>query len=191
MSFVRNICVSAAALAAALLTAAGPVAAAPVATVAPPDDAYLAAAHQANLAEITISNLAATHQGASPVVVRLGAQFKDDHQKLDDALMSVAQQQGVALPATPDTEQQALIQQMQHLTRAEFDQAFVPTQLQAHEAAMAATQAEIAKGQDPAVVQLAKDALPVITEHHEELLAAVKQLNIQLPPAKPAGTAPR
>ncbi|WP_144127297.1 DUF4142 domain-containing protein [Catellatospora sichuanensis] len=190
MSFVRNINVLAAALAVVLSTAAGPVAAAPTATRAPQDNAYLAAAHQANLAEITTSNLAATHQGASPVVVRLGAEFKDDHQKLDDALMSVAQQQGVALPNAPNTEQQAVIQQMYQLSRAPFDQAWVPAQLKAHEAAMAATQAEIANGQDPAVVQLAKDALPVIAKHHEQLMAAAAQLNVQIP-VTPAGTAPR
>ncbi|WP_155385135.1 DUF4142 domain-containing protein [Catellatospora paridis] len=187
MRFLRVICVPAAALAVALLTTATPVAAAPV---APQDAAYLVAAHQANLAEITISNLAATHQGASPVVVRLGAEFKDDHQKLDDALMSVAQQQGVALPNMPNTDQQAVVQQMYQLSRAPFDQAWVPAQLKAHEAVMAATEAEIAKGQDPAVVQLAKDALPVVAKHHEQLIAAAAQLNVQIP-VTPAGTAPR
>lgn len=189
MSFVRNIGVLAAALAVALFTA-GPAAAAPTGRLAPQDDAYLVAMHQGNLAEIVTSNLAATHQGASIVVVRLGAEFKDDHQKLDDALMKVAQEQGVALPGSPNTEQQAMIQELQHLTRAPFDQAWMPAQLEAHEAAMAATQAEIDKGQNPAVVQLAKDALPVIAKHHEQLIAAAAQLNVQIP-VTPAGTAPR
>ncbi|MEU7827138.1 DUF4142 domain-containing protein [Catellatospora sp. NPDC049133] len=181
MGFMRNMGVLAATLAVGLLTTAGPVTAAPAASRAPVDNAYLIAAHQANLTEIAISNLAATHEGASPIVVRLGAEFKDDHQKLDDALMSVAQQQGVALPNMPNTEQQAVIQQLEQLNGALFDKAWVPVQLKAHAAAMAATQAEIAKGQDPAVVQLAKDALPVITKHHEQLLDAAPRLNIQIP----------
>ncbi|MEU8077821.1 DUF4142 domain-containing protein [Catellatospora citrea] len=187
MRLLRNICVPVAALAVALLTTAGPVTAAPV---APQDAAYLAAAHQANLAEIAVNNLAATHQGASTVVVQLGAEFKHDHQQLDDALQSVAQQQGVPLPGQMNSEQQVDLQHMLQLNGARFDQAWVPSQLKAHEAAMAATEAEIAKGQDPAVVQLAKDALPVIAKHHEQLIAAAAQLNVQIP-VTPAGTAPR
>lgn len=190
MGFMRNFSVLAATLAVGLLATAGPVTAAPAAVRAPQDNAYLIAAHQANLAEIAMSNLAATHEGASPIVVRLGAEFKDDHQKLDDALMKVAQQQGVALPNSPNTEQLGTLQQLEQLTRAPFDQAWVPEQLKAHEAAMAATQAEIAKGQDPAVVQLAKDALPVISKHHDQLIDAAARLNVQIP-VTPAGTAPR
>ncbi|MEV0461108.1 DUF4142 domain-containing protein [Catellatospora methionotrophica] len=180
MRFLRNICLPAAALAAALLATAGPVTAAPVtaAPIAPQDAAYLAVAHQANLSEIAVNNLAATHQGASVIVVQLGAEFKADHQKLDDALQAVAQQQGVALPARMNTEQQADFQKMVLLEGALFDQAWVPSQLKAHEAAMAATEAEIAGGKDPAVVQLAKDALPVIAKHHQQLISAASELNV-------------
>jgi predicted outer membrane protein len=169
------------AVAVAVMTPAAAPGAAALGAPSPQDEQYLRTAHQSNLAEIVISEMAARHQGEAPVVVRLGDEFKTDHTKLDESLQSTARLLGVALPATATAVQQQVAGQLAHMERAGFDKAWVLAQVNAHEAAMAATQAEIDKGQDPAVVQLARDAMPIITAHHDALVQAAAEINVQLP----------
>ncbi len=141
------------------------------------DAAYLRAAHQSNLAEIAGGRLA-QQKGQSQEVKDLGARFVADHTKLDAAVRQTAGQLGVELPSAPNEKQQAVAARYQRTSGADFDALFVSTQMDAHMAAMANGQKEIAQGSDAAAKKNARDAAPVIASHHDLLDDAARSLGV-------------
>ncbi len=141
------------------------------------DAAYLRAAHQSNLAEIAGGRLA-QQKGQSQQVKDLGARFVADHTRLDAAVRRTADQLGVDLPGAPNDRQQAVAQRYQQTSGRDFDALFVSTQMDAHMAAMALGQKEIAQGSDATAKKTAQDAAPVIASHHELLDNAADALGV-------------
>jgi putative membrane protein len=129
------------------------------------DKMWLAAAHQADLAEIEAGELASS-KGATAQIRSLGSMLVADHTRLDRQLIVTAKQLGVPLPTAPTTAQ---IETQHRLTAASsgrgFDVAFVRAMIPAHQAAIAAGATEATHGSSPQVVTLAKQAAPVL-EHH-------------------------
>lgn len=136
------------------------------------DVAYLRAAHQTNLAEITTGRLA-TQKGVTAKVRALGARFVTDHTRLDAAVTATAAALGVSLPDAPTPEQQALAARYTAAPPAEFDQLYLTTQLEAHAKSLAATNTEITAGSDPRAKATAASAAPVIAAHHHAITAAL------------------
>ncbi len=171
----------AAAMTGALLLAAGPAAAALNAQ----DRTWLVAAHQSNLAEIAAGTSAQSRATTSDVK-NLGAMFVRMHTELDNALKPVAQQLGVALPSTPTADQQAQLARVEANSGQAYDTAWIAQQIASHQATLAATQRELAGGSDPAVLQLARNATPVVQQHLTELRAAAAKYGV--PTSVPGGT---
>jgi putative membrane protein len=166
---------TAATLAVLALTFAGtPTAALAAGRVAPSeqDKAYLMAAHQANLAEINSGQLARL-KGTSASVRDLASKIVTDHLSLDEALIPVAIQLSVTLPAEPDDDQKASASALESMAAgADFDRQWVSTELSAHIVQINRGQSEISGGAEPAVVKLAKDAAAVLAVHHAALMRA-------------------
>jgi putative membrane protein len=141
------------------------------------DRRFLAAAHQSNLTEISAGQLA-QERGASRPVSQLGARFITDHSRLDRAVRGVAEELGVDLPDAPNPRQQAILSQLQATSGEAFDARFIATQLEIHVAAMRLGEQELAQGSDRRVIQLAREAAPVIAAHHEALRAAAETLGL-------------
>ncbi|MEU8819132.1 DUF4142 domain-containing protein [Actinoplanes sp. NPDC048796] len=141
------------------------------------DAAYLKAAHQSNLAEISGGRLA-QQKGQSQQVKDLGARFVADHTKLDAAVRQTATQLGVDLPSAPNEKQQAVAARYQQTSGDAFDTLFVSTQMDAHMAAMANGKKEIAQGNDAAAKKNAQAAAPVIAAHHDLLDDAARSLGV-------------
>ena len=93
-------------------------------------------------------------------------------------MRQTADQLGVDLPGTPNDRQQAVAQRYQQASGSDFDALFVSTQMDAHMAAMALGQKEIAQGSDAAAKKTAQDAAPVIASHHELLDNAADALGV-------------
>jgi putative membrane protein len=159
------------------LVTLGPAAVAADAAPAGQDALFLQQAHQVNLAEISAGQLA-QQKGNTPVVKKIGARLAADHRTLDKPVQLTAHALGVALPNTPDEQQRAVAQQLQHASGAAFDRVFVTTQLTGHQQALAAGQAELAHGHDARVTALARTAAPVIEAHRQMLHSAASALGI-------------
>ncbi|WBB79950.1 DUF4142 domain-containing protein [Micromonospora sp. WMMD882] len=151
------------------------------------DRQYLQAIHQVNLAEIVTGELA-QEKGQNQQVKDLGAQFVTDHTQLDQTVQEVAKQVKVDLPAEPTADQQAVEDQLNNVSGAEFDREWVTAELAGHVQAIQATQTEIAQGSEQSVVQLAQDALPVLQTHYESLVALAEELGVPVPQASASGT---
>ncbi|SCG47836.1 DUF4142 domain-containing protein [Micromonospora coxensis] len=175
-------------LAALVLVGIAPAAAAQAAAQPSQQDTqYLQAVHQVNLFEIAAGDLA-QQKGQNADVKRLGEMFKTDHTQLDQTVQSTAQQLGVTLPNEPTADQQRVADELNNLSGAEFDRAWVTAQLAGHVQAIQATQTEISQGSEQSVIQLAQDALPVLQAHYDELVALAQQLGIPVPQASASGT---
>lgn len=149
------------------------------------DTQYLQTIHQVNLAEVSGGNIA-QQKAQSQQVKDLATQFVTDHTQLDQAVQNTAQQAGVTLPNAPSNDQQAVLNQLQGLSGGAFDNAWVTAEVAGHQKAIQATETEINQGSDPAVKQLAQQALPVLQAHLESLQALAQSLGIALP--GPSGT---
>jgi putative membrane protein len=141
------------------------------------DTQFLQAAHQTNLAEIAVGQLA-QQKAASQTVRDLGGRFVTDHTQLDRALQQTATALGVNLPGTPNANQQAVAARLQAASGSAFDQLFVSTQLAGHETAMRLGESELASGSDPQAKKVASDSAPVVKSHHDALVAAANSLGV-------------
>ncbi|MEU8243978.1 DUF4142 domain-containing protein [Actinoplanes missouriensis] len=137
------------------------------------DADFLIAAHQGNLAQMAAGKIA-KHQGASEPVRDLGRELATYHRKLDVTVRRTAARLEIRLPAEPNSEQQALIEQYRAASGADFDTLFLGSQLLAHERAIKLAQVVIDTGTEPSVEKLAGKALPVI-QRHQQAIAATQQ----------------
>ncbi|PFG41133.1 putative membrane protein [Georgenia soli] len=165
MSLLGRAATGAGTLIAAVLLAASPASAAP----SEQDTTWMVAAHQSNLAEIA-AGTAAQEQAASEDVRQMGAMLIADHQKLDADLTAAAQQLGVQLPDAPSPEQQAALAEVKAKQGEAFDTAWIASQVEGHRMTIAATEQEIAQGEDATVVGLARAATPVVQGHLDHLM---------------------
>jgi putative membrane protein len=146
------------------------------------DTTWMVAAHQSNLTEIAAGK-AAQDKATSQAVKDLGAMFVQMHTALDADLTKAATSLGVSLPDAPNVAQQATLASVSAKSGADFDSAWVTSQIAGHREALAATQKEISSGSDQAVLTLANAARPVIQQHLSALLALP-----QAPTSVAAGT---
>ncbi|MFV2020828.1 DUF4142 domain-containing protein [Micromonospora sp. LOL_023] len=140
------------------------------------DTQYLRTIHQVNLAAIQIGQLAEDTPDADQSVRDLGGRMVTDHTQLDEEVHRVAGEVDVTLPDSPTDEQQDVISRLDGLDGAEFDAAFVESQLVGYAQAVEVDNAEIAQGSDERVVSLAQEAGPVL----DDLYAALQNLAAQL-----------
>ncbi|WP_315094119.1 DUF4142 domain-containing protein [uncultured Cellulomonas sp.] len=171
----------------ALVTGIALLAAAPAAQAAPSaqDQAWMASAHQGNLAEIAAGQ-AAVAQASTDTVRQLGQMLITDHTTLDASLTAAATQLGVTLPTTPTPQQQADLSAVTATSGAAFDSAWIALQIAAHRATLAAGETELASGSEQQVKDLAAAAAPVVQHHLDEALAAAPQFGV--PTSVPAGS---
>ncbi|MBF9127414.1 DUF4142 domain-containing protein [Plantactinospora sp. S1510] len=144
------------------------------------DRQFLQSIHQVNLAEIATGNLA-KQKGTSQEVKDLGGRFVTDHTQLDQKVQSVASSGALTLPNKVTSEQQAVMNQLQNVSGADFDTQWITSQLTAHTQAMQLVQAELTQGSDPSAKQVAQQAAPVLQAHHNALVAAAQSLGVPIP----------
>ncbi|MEU8657545.1 DUF4142 domain-containing protein [Actinoplanes philippinensis] len=143
----------------------------------PPDVAFLHAAHQANVAEISAGRLA-WNKTANPAVKRVAAALMVDHIKMDFEVYQTARPLYVRLPEGTNEEQRALHRRYELAPRDTFDEYFVSTQLAGHRQTLRMLQEQIEEGAEPSVRAVAQKAIPVIERHGALLREAAQALGI-------------
>ena len=116
------------------------------------------------MAEMDAGELAES-KGGSKAIRSAGAMLYRDHETLDTTMIAAANALHLVLP-THQTLQQVLTGD--RLSNEEghlFDHDFTASMMSAHQSMIAATRDEIAHGSSPAVVSLARQALPVLGRH--------------------------
>ena len=135
------------------------------------DRHWINAAHQADMAEADAGRLAALI-GGNPMIRSAGRVLDRDHTAFDARLIRAARALKLTLPQHETVGQITIYDRLTAESGHAFDHDFTASMMTAHQDLIAATRYEIAHGSSPAVVNLARQALPVLGKHLKMLQAA-------------------
>lgn len=129
------------------------------------DAAFLQAAHQGNLTEIT-AGVDAARGATTSCVKRVGVVLVSDHRKLDADIAALAARLDVPLPTTPNASQRGQLAKVEaEAGTAAFDPAWRKMQEAGHRATLQLIDKELASGSNAEVLAVARAARPVIALH--------------------------
>jgi putative membrane protein len=128
------------------------------------DQVFAVAAAQGGLAEVAFGKLAEV-QGGSDAVRGFGRRMVQDHGRANDRLAELAKAAGIVLPDKLDPEHQAIHHRLKGLRGADFDRAYVASQIGDHQITAQLLEYEIGAGQDEGLKAFASESLPKIFEH--------------------------
>lgn len=130
---------------------------------------YVAKAGASDLYEIQSSQLA-QQKGASAEVKRFAGMMIQHHTMTTEQVTAAARTAGLTPPPPAlEPRQQAMITELQGLSGAAFDAAYVRQQRMAHDEALALHSGYAQNGDTPALRDTAKKAVPIIRQHIAQL----------------------
>ncbi len=118
----------------------------------------------ANLFEIEAARIE-LRNGKAQEARDFAEQMLADHGRAAGQLETAAEADGIALPAELDEEHKNKLVALEQSEPANLDQAYLSTQLTAHEQAVALFEAYVAGGPEGRVKQAAAEILPDLREH--------------------------
>jgi putative membrane protein len=118
--------------------------------------------------------------------MQFGQRRVQDHGQANQKLMAIAQQKGFQLPQEPSEEVQQTYQELQQLSDAEFDQAYMDEMVRDHEEDVQAFERQAQSGQDPDLRAFAQETLPTLRAH----LELAEEIRAQVTAATGAGPEP-
>lgn len=128
-------------------------------------DAFAQGAAQNSLTEVLMSAMALQKTGDKRVEEHAWTML-DHHGRAMGDLAEVLSQEAAPLPSEPSAEQAAMLEQMRGLEGAQFDEAYLAHQLEAHEQAIALF--EQGEGvSDEQVARYARNTRPILEAHLE------------------------
>jgi len=137
---------------------------------------------QAGLWEIPAGQMAA-QKGTTPRLRQVGQMIATQHVQLDQLTVDAANKLGVTLPATPTTQQQGFITQLQAAKGIQFDQLFVTFLRGTHGFIFPVISAVRASTRNGVVRTLAGQA-SIFVMHHMQMLESTGLVQYaKLPPA--------
>ena len=146
------------------------------------DMTLLNGVRQAGLWEIPAGQMAA-QKGTSEKVRQVGEAIADQHVQLDQLVVDAANKLGATLPATPTTQQQGFLTELQNNKGVQFDQIFVTRLRGAHGFIFPIISAVRSSTRNPVVRELA-DQANIFVMHHMQMLESTGLVQYQkLPPA--------
>ncbi|KQQ36228.1 hypothetical protein ASF61_08575 [Duganella sp. Leaf126] len=145
--------------------AAAGMASAQTATVAKADADRLVAIAQANMAEVAAGKIA-VEKSTNPEVKAFAQKMIDDHTTGLDETKKVAQAKNVTLPDAPDAAHQKMAADLQKLSGAAFDKAYIRQGGVAdHAKVHAALKKDMTSAKDADIKALAAKLEPIVAEH--------------------------
>jgi putative membrane protein len=128
------------------------------------DKAFIRQAAIGGMAEVQAGKMAVA-KGGSTSVKEFGQHMIDDHVPNNQALMTLAQQKGAAVPASLDHAHEKQVTMLQKETGRSFDKAYIHGQIIGHEQMAQVMAVELKSGADPDLKAFAQKTLPVVEEH--------------------------
>ncbi|MGK9167519.1 DUF4142 domain-containing protein [Inquilinus limosus] len=130
----------------------------------PSDQVFAVAAARGGLAEVAFGKLAEA-QGGSDAMRDFGRRMVRDHGRANDRLAELAKAAGIVLPDEMDAEHQAIHDRLKGLDGADFDRAYIASQITDHQVTAQLLEYEIGSGQDEDLKAFAAETLPVVFQH--------------------------
>jgi putative membrane protein len=136
------------------------------------DNEFMTEAAVGGMAEVELGKLAST-KAQNADVKKFGQMMVADHSKANTELKALATKKGVTLPTDLDAKHKATMTELQGLSGAAFDKAYVADMLADHEKDVKMFQAQAQNATDPDVKAFAAKTLPTLQAH----LEAVRNLH--------------
>lgn len=131
------------------------------------DVIFLRKAAEAGAYEIEASKVAQS-KASTLAVKTFASQMVRDHEAADKDLMLLAQKVGVQLPASPSAEKMQEINQLERLSGAAFDKAYVQNVgIDGHQDTVALFRKASDNAKNDRISAFAKKTLPTVTHHLE------------------------
>ena len=130
------------------------------------DQEFAQEAAEGGLMEVQLGQLA-QQQAKDEQVAEFGQRMVQDHGQANKKLIAIAEQKAIQLPQELPHDAQQKFDEMQQLSGAEFDQAYMDEMVKDHEKDIAAFEQQAQAGQDPELRAFAEEALPTLREHLE------------------------
>jgi putative membrane protein len=143
--------------------------------VADVDRDFVTEAAQGGLTEVRLGELA-EHQAKSTEVKDFGQRMVEDHGQANDKLKQIAEQKGIELPRDLSEDAQAIYEELQGKSGAEFDQAYMNEMVSDHEHDVAAFEDYVENAKDPELRSFAEETLPTLKEHLEQAKQTQEQV---------------
>jgi putative membrane protein len=128
------------------------------------DAEFVRLASASDLAEINLGRMAATQAG-SPEVKQFAEKLVADHTKASKELLGIADKQRLTVAPRMDAKHVMLANKLLNLKGADFDRAFMESQVKDHKEAVALFQAQASSGKDPQLKAFAAKTLPEMQKH--------------------------
>ena len=122
-----------------------------------------------NLAEIVLGQLAVS-DAMDEAVRGFGTMMVTEHTTAQDQLSNIAASFDIDIPDTLNHEHRALHTQLSALEGAAFDDAYISSQITAHQEAQQLFQTQIDQGLNPRLKEYASNILPHIMMHLERAM---------------------
>jgi putative membrane protein len=132
---------------------------------------FMQKAAQSDETEISLAKLA-FKQSTNAQIKQFAQMMITDHTKSTSLLKPIAAQDGVALPTSMGTANEAKYKALEKKSGEAFDKGYVDTMVSAHQSLLQEVQAEAGKAQDPKLKQFIATVEPVVSHH----LQMAKQL---------------
>lgn len=133
-------------------------------TVPAADREFLRKAARHGKAEVELGQLAAD-KGESAAVRKFGQTMVEHHSSANKELESLATDRGVQLPQAVGPQHRKLMQRLQQLSGAQFDNAYMRAMVNEHVKDVAEFERQSRGASDPEVRALAAKMLPTLREH--------------------------
>jgi putative membrane protein len=154
--------------------------------LAPQDLQFTEEAAAGGLKEVALGELA-QEQAKNEQVVQFGERMVQDHHQANEKLMGLAEQKGIELPQDLPEDAQQKYEELQQLSDAEFDQAYMDEMVKDHEETIGLFEQQAESGQDPDLRAFAEETLPTLREH----LELAKEVQSEVTAARGDGPEPK
>jgi putative membrane protein len=136
------------------------------------DSDFMTEAAGGGMAEVELGKLAST-KAQSADVKKFAQMMIADHTKANTELKALATGKGATLPTEPDAAHKSMMTELQGLSGAAFDKAYIAGQLADHEKTVKLFQTQVQSGTDAEIKAFATKNLPTLQSH----LEMVRNLN--------------
>jgi len=143
-------------------------------TLSPRDTEFVNKAAAGGMAEVEEGQLA-SEQGSSSEVKKFGATMVVDHNKANDKLKMLAQQNGWKLPDAPDADAKSEIDKLKTANGMKFDQLYIEQEQKDHDKTVALFQDAAKNADSQELRQFAQETLPTL-EHHQKMAHDMKPI---------------
>ncbi len=125
---------------------------------------FLATAAQYGTVEIQAARLAA-EKARSTHVREFAKTMVENHSRVNDSLVQLAETKGVQIPTTPGSEGEDLLKKLRDLDGAQFDRVYAEKMLDTHQQAVRLFEQAAQASQDEDVRAFARTQLPTLRDH--------------------------